>query len=695
MLHALITLGLAFSTALPVVEPTDDLVITESTRIKAGEYVIPDAGEPGVIRVEGEGVVLVLEGVVIRGVKEDQAPDTFIGTGLLIKGSAHIVHGGAFHGYKVGVKVDGGEGHWLRGLDVGRNFAQKLKSTPAAEDPSDWLRPHKNDDGEWAASYGAGIWVRNAKDVRVLSCIGHNSQNGVILDRTTGSLVKGCDFSYNSGWGLALWRSSDNRIEDNVFNWCVRGYSHGVYDRGQDSAGILVFEQSSRNTITRNSATHGGDGFFLYAGHETTKETGKGGCNDNVVTLNDFSHAVANGIEATFSTGNRFAQNRLEDCNYGIWAGYSRQSEFTDNVIRDCTHAGVAIEHGSENTIRGNSIENCKRGVRLWWDEDQEFLESVYGQNSRTDSADTLVAGNVITGGETAIELAASARIRLKGNFVTGAKQALKKMGECPELEDAPADQAPKLAVPTYPDEPEAIRGRRYIIVHEWGPYDFTVPLLSPAYVEGGRSAVFHLLGVPGGLKLADRVGDVEVSVEIEPGRGVALRVTPKEDAAALLPFSFKVLVGDRELPAAGTLLNTIWKARYWQWEKDPREDPEAWSAMLETDPIRTQRLRRLDLRFDSGGPGGGIAVDRFATVAETELLLPAGEYEITTVSDDGIRVFLNDEEILSNWTHHAPAEDTARFTVGAGKHRIRVEHFEIDGHARLSFSLRRVPKAE
>ncbi len=695
MLQALISLGLALNAGFPVVTPTDDLVITESTRIKAGEYVIPDEGEPGIIRVVGEGVVLLMDGVIIRGAEKGADPDTFTGTGLVIEGKSHVVYGGAFHGFKIGAMVNGGEGHWVTGLDVGRNFARHLKSTPAAEDPSDWLRPHENDDGEWAKNYGAGIWVKGAKNVRIINCGGRNSQNGIILDRTTDTLVKGCDFSLNSGWGLALWRSSDNQIEDNRFDWCVRGYSHGVYDRGQDSAGILVFEQSSRNTFIRNSATHGGDGFFLYAGNETTKKTGKGGSNDNIVTDNDFSFAVANGIEATFSTGNVFSRNRLEECNYGIWAGYSRKSSFTDNVIRDCTHAGIAIEHGSGNEIRGNLIENCRRGIRLWWDDDQEFLESVYGRNNRTDSADTEIAGNVITGGEVGVEVVSSSGIRLDGNYLSGMKMGLLRTGDCPEFVERARTTAPELAVPTFADVPDPMRGRRTIIIHEWGPYDFTVPLLTPAYAEGGRSATFQVLGARDRLTPTGIKGAVNVTVEIEPGRGVFLRVTPKEDAAAFLPFSFVLVVGETELSAAGTLMSATWKVRHWQWEKDPREDADAFKALLETEPLRTRRVRRLDFRFGSQGPGGGVSADRFATVAETEIELPAGEFEFVTVSDDGVRVYLDDEEVIDNWTHHASGEDKAVVQVSAGRHRIRVEHFEIDGLARLSFQLRLVRKAE
>ena len=76
--------------------------------------------------------------------------------------------------------------------------------------------------------------------------------------------------------------------------------------------------------------------------------------------------------------------------------------------------------------------------------------------------------------------------------------------------------------------------------------------------------------------------------------------------------------------------------------------------------------------------------------MAETTLELPEGEWEITTVSDDGVRVFVDGEKVLENWTHHGPTEDRAVVSLAAGKHRIRVEHFEIDGWAWLAFRIER-----
>ena len=73
----------------------------------------------------------------------------------------------------------------------------------------------------------------------------------------------------------ALYRASDNTIQHNRVDWCVRGYSHTFYNRGQDSAGILIYEQSNRNIVAFNSVTHGGDGLFLWAG-QSTMDSGAG-----------------------------------------------------------------------------------------------------------------------------------------------------------------------------------------------------------------------------------------------------------------------------------------------------------------------------------------------------------------------------------------------------------------------------------
>ncbi len=156
----------------------------------------------------------------------------------------------------------------------------------------------------------------------------------------------------------------------NRIDWCVRGYSHGFYNRGQDSAGLLMYEQSSSNTVAYNSVTHGGDGLFLWAG-QSTMDTGQGRLErQSVSTQNDFSHAPTNGIEATFSR-NTFIGNRVEDCWHGVWGGYSYDSSWVGNRFARNTE-GIAIEHGQDNRIVANTFDGDETAIRLWQNPTQD-----------------------------------------------------------------------------------------------------------------------------------------------------------------------------------------------------------------------------------------------------------------------------------------------------------------------------------
>jgi hypothetical protein len=73
---------------------------------------------------------------------------------------------------------------------------------------------------------------------------------------------------------------------------------------------------------------------------------------------------------------------------------------------------------------------------------------------------------------------------------------------------------------------------------------------------------------------------------------------------------------------------------------------------------------------------------------------LPAGRYELRTVSDDGVRVRVDGKVVQEDWTWHGPTEHKTTIDLAAGAHTFVVEHFELDGYAVLRFDLRPV-KAE
>ncbi|MBI4615547.1 MAG: right-handed parallel beta-helix repeat-containing protein [Planctomycetes bacterium] len=696
----------------------DDVVVTTDVRVRPGTYRVTDDEGDGVLIVRGEGVTVDLTGVTLLGCEEGAPADGYRGIGIHVDGARGVaIRGGRVSGFKVGIYAREADRLRVEGVEATRNFRQHLKSTPEREDGADWLWPHNNDDNEWMKNYGAGIYLDRCPGAVVAACRGRNQQNGVILARSDGCAVYDNDFSYHSGWGVALWRSSRNKIAHNRLDYCVRGYSHGVYYRGQDSAAILVFEQCRENVFAANSATHSGDGFFLYAGHETTQRTGGGGSNDNLVHGNDFSHAVANGIEATFSSGNRFEANILDECDYGVWAGYSRDTVIAGNRISRSQTAGVAIEHGHDNRIEGNTFEGDRTGVSLWWDDDPDLLAGPFGKKQDTDSDRNTIVANRFTGAEVGVRLARSSGTLVDSNEFHSVRTALHFRGPAGtiglvgnRLEDVerPVDSdSPSVAfrerpegdrpLVYLPDEPPEVpgtldpflpagarRGRETMMVDEWGPCDPSETRLFPSRIEGGAEARCHLIG-PGGTFEASCEG-----ASVEPASGtIPTTLAVRAPGPGGHEFRLTVHVGGQELVATGTLFAARWNVRYHLWpDEGPRRPPADWGKVEAGEPLVRVEADELDFVWGGGGPAPGVPADHFATVAETEVELAAGRYSLRTVSDDGVRVLVDGKMVLENWTWHGPTENSVEIDLDAGKHKVRIEHFEIDGHAELRFRI-------
>ncbi len=257
---------------------SDDVLVSQSCRIVIPpDTVIEDKNNNGVIQVVASNIeIQFAQGAVLRGSPKDQRPDQYRGYGIRIEGQTNVtIHGTRISGFWAGLWATRTNGLTLEAIDASDNRRAYLRSTPLAEDGGDWLFPHDNDGNEWLNNYGAAIYVEDANHIIVRGCTVRHGQNALCIDRVSDSKIYDNDFSFNSGWGIAMWRCNRNVITRNACDFCVRGYSHGVYNRGQDSAGILMFEQNNENIIAENSATHGGDGLFGFAGREALGENRK------------------------------------------------------------------------------------------------------------------------------------------------------------------------------------------------------------------------------------------------------------------------------------------------------------------------------------------------------------------------------------------------------------------------------------
>src|SRR2546421_6623884 len=360
-------------------------VITHSARVLRRTYRIS-----GVV-IRGDNITVDFAGATLQGTPAD--------TAIRVDGGKNVrIINARARGYKVGLLARGTHHLTLQDNDLSYNWKPRLFSLVEHESLVDWLSFHHNEKDEWLR-YGAAIYLADVVGGNISENGAVQGMNGLLLVRSSGVSVRGNNFSFTSGLGVGLYRSSYDTIIHNWIDYNVRGYSHGFYTRGQDSADLLIYEQSAHNVIAVNSLTHGGDGVFLWAG-QTTMDSGTGGANDNIIYGNDVSYATANGVEATFSR-NVIVGNRAWGGEYGVWGGYSYETEIRGNDFYG-NRTAIAIEHGQDNKIAENPFDHDPTSIRLLADPIAP-PDWGYPKHHDTRSRDYHISGNEFLGNTTTL----------------------------------------------------------------------------------------------------------------------------------------------------------------------------------------------------------------------------------------------------------------------------------------------------
>ena len=112
----------------PCIRPTRaGTQVQGEVRVCPGRYRIADPSERGVIVAASSGTRIDLTGVVLES--GDSVPAQFTGIGIVSKDVERVsILGGTIRGYRVGVRLEGGAGHQVRGSDVSGSRAATLRS---------------------------------------------------------------------------------------------------------------------------------------------------------------------------------------------------------------------------------------------------------------------------------------------------------------------------------------------------------------------------------------------------------------------------------------------------------------------------------------------------------------------------------------------------------------------------------------
>ncbi len=693
--------------------------ISRSTTFKKMNYRLEAPSDSGtaLIRVEGNNLVLDFNNAVLNGADGKQEPDAFAGVALLVQNSRRVtIRNLKAGGYKVALLARNVEQLTLENCDFSYNYRPRLNSTQEKEDISDWMSYHHNEKDEWLR-YGAAIYLRDCHFSVIRNCKVTGGQNALMMTGCNDGKIYNNDFSFNSGIGIGMYRCNRNLVAFNRVNFNVRGYSDGVYNRGQDSAGILVYEQSNGNIFYKNSVTHGGDGFFLWAG-QTTMDTGRGGCNDNLLWENDFSYAPTNGVEMTFSR-NRVIRNRIFECDHGIWGGYSFDSRIDDNQFRN-NRIGIAIEHGQYNQVLHNIFSGDREAIKLWSNKSQP-ADWGYARYRDTRSVGYRILFNSFNSNPVALSLTRSDSITIYGNTYAGMGIRLRTDSTVlyiDSLREDPVDTTllvPDIKNPTDPFKGNAkLAGRKNILITEWGPYDFRSPLIWNTNPTDTASLMkFDLLGPGGKWKIRSSRGlrNFSATEGSFPFALTAEKITgPNTDILVELDYtgeSFTDPFGNT-VPAGKTYsfrFRKFFQPMNWQVEFYPLDtvqyNPIRTGNLflppmtIEKEAFRTEKVQRLDYAWWGGIREKGIPHPQFITVAQANCDFAAGEYEVSVTWDDAVRVYIDDQLVINEWNPSLYQFDESphkkiRVHLG-GNHRFKVEHIELGGFATLSLKIKPV----
>jgi hypothetical protein len=98
-----------------------------------------------------------------------------------------------------------------------------------------------------------------------------------------------------------------------------------------------------------------------------------------------------------------------------------------------------------------------------------------------------------------------------------------------------------------------------------------------------------------------------------------------------------------------------------------------------------TRTDNTVNFAWGAASPGTGVGTNNFSVRWTGQVQAPvSGSFRFSTVSDDGIRLWINGQQVINNWTDHSSTTNTsAAITLTAGvKYTVTLEYYEKGGDA-------------
>jgi hypothetical protein len=151
---------------------------------------------------------------------------------------------------------------------------------------------------------------------------------------------------------------------------------------------------------------------------------------------------------------------------------------------------------------------------------------------------------------------------------------------------------------------------------------------------------------------------------------------------------------------AVGLLLALIMSGVATAQEITPRHTDPFWqvsywnNTTLSGPPVVSTSDTNLNHDWGFGSPNAQVNADYFSARWQRYIDVTPGTYRFTATSDDGIRVWVDDDLIIDQWRMQPVTTFSADKYLSGGHHLIKVEYFEENGAAvaKLSWTLASQP---
>lgn len=111
-----------------------------------------------------------------------------------------------------------------------------------------------------------------------------------------------------------------------------------------------------------------------------------------------------------------------------------------------------------------------------------------------------------------------------------------------------------------------------------------------------------------------------------------------------------------------------------------------AYLGMFET-PVYIDAWDKIDRYFQGGAPDKRLPPDGFSYRCDGLLQVDAaGRWTFELETDDGSRLYVDDELVINHWGHHEMRTKRVTLPLSAGLHRLHIDYYELDGWAGLRF---------